>query len=147
MTIQKIDIVRFLELSENTPIADVRSPSEFNSGHIPLAFNIPLFDDKEREAVGIKYNKEGRIPAIIEGLKHSGPALEVKLEQALRIAKNNQLLLHCWRGGMRSEAMGWLFSLGGIEVKVLEGGYKSYRRHILRFLDEKRRMGQRQQRF
>ena len=35
MTIQKIDIVRFLELSENTPIADVRSPSEFNSGHIP----------------------------------------------------------------------------------------------------------------
>lgn len=140
MTIQKIDIERFLELSENTPIADVRSPSEFNSGHIPLAFNIPLFDDKEREAVGTKYSKEGRIPAILEGLKHTGPALETKLEQALKIAKNNQLLLHCWRGGMRSEAMAWLFSLGGIEIKVLEGGYKSYRRHILSCLDEKRKM-------
>ena len=32
---------------------------------------------------------------------------------------------------MRSEAMAWLFSLGEIEIEVLEGGYKSYRRHIL----------------
>lgn len=35
MTIQKININRFLELSEITQIADVRSPSEFNAGHIP----------------------------------------------------------------------------------------------------------------
>ena len=41
---------------------------------------------------------------------------------------------------MRSEAMAWLFSLGDIEVKVLEGGYKSYRRHILGSLAEKRKM-------
>lgn len=140
MTTQKNDIKEFLELSGIIPVVDVRSPSEFKAGHIPGAFNIPLFDDKEREAVGTKYKKEGRIPAILEGLKHSGPALEGKLEQALKIAKNNKLLLHCWRGGMRSEAMAWLFSLGGIEVKVLEGGYKSYRRHILGCLDEKRKM-------
>ena len=41
---------------------------------------------------------------------------------------------------MRSEAMAWLFSLGGIDVKVLEGGYKSYRRHILSCLEEKWKM-------
>ena len=41
---------------------------------------------------------------------------------------------------MRSEAMAWLFSLGDIEVKVLEGGYKSYRRYILGSLNEKRKM-------
>ena len=35
---------------------------------------------------------------------------------------------------MRSEAMAWLFSLGGIETDVLEGGYKSYRHHILNSL-------------
>ena len=114
-TVQKIDIVRFLELSEIIPVADVRSPSEFNSGHIPGAVNIPLFDDKEREAVGTKYKKEGRLPAILEGLKHTGPAMSSKLEQALKIAKNGKLLVHCWRGGMRSEAMAWLFSLGDIE--------------------------------
>jgi tRNA 2-selenouridine synthase len=137
---QVVDIVKFLELSETIPVADVRSPSEFKSGHIPGAVNIPLFDDKEREAVGIKYKKEGRLPAILEGLKHSGPSLQSKLEQALKIADNKQLLVHCWRGGMRSEAMAWLFSLGEIEIKVLEGGYKSYRRHILGSLNEKRKM-------
>ena len=140
MTIQKIDIIRFLELSEITPIADVRSPSEFNSGHIPGAVNIPLFDDIERAAVGTKFKKEGRLPAILEGLKYTGPEMSSKLENALKIAKNGKLLVHCWRGGMRSEAMAWLFSLGGIETEVLDGGYKSYRHHVLESLSMKRKM-------
>jgi tRNA 2-selenouridine synthase len=137
---KKIDIVRFLELSEITPVADVRSPSEYNTGHIPGSVNIPLFDDSEREAVGKTYKKEGRIPAILEGLKHTAPAMSSKLEQALQIAKNGKLLVHCWRGGMRSEAMAWLFSLGDIDTEILDGGYKSYRHHILEHLSEKRKM-------
>jgi tRNA 2-selenouridine synthase len=140
MTIQKINIERFLELSDAIQIADVRSPSEFNVGHIPGAINIPLFDDKERDAVGLKFKKEGRLQAIIEGLKHSGPNLTSKLENGLRIAGNGKLLVHCWRGGMRSEAMAWLFSLGDLEIYVLEGGYKSYRRYVLEGLSEKRKM-------
>ena len=36
--------------------------------------------------------------------------------------------------------MAWLFSLADLEVYVLEGGYKSYRRHILEKLSEKRKM-------
>lgn len=138
--IKRIDIIRFLKLSEITPIADVRSPSEFNSGHIPGAVNIPLFDDKERAAVGTKFKKEGRLPAILEGLKYTGPAMSSKLENALKIAKNGKLLVHCWRGGMRSEAMAWLFSLADIETEVLDGGYKSYRHHILENLSVKRKM-------
>jgi tRNA 2-selenouridine synthase len=140
MSIEKINAERFLELSQTIPIADVRSPSEYNIGHIPGAINIPLFDDKEREAVGIKYKKEGRLPAIIEGLKHTGPALVNKTEQALKTAENGKLLVHCWRGGMRSEAMAWLFSLADIEVKVLDGGYKSYRHHVTEIMSEKRKL-------
>jgi tRNA 2-selenouridine synthase len=136
----KIDVTRFLELSENTQIVDVRSPSEFNYGHIPGAANIPLFDDKEREAVGIKFKKGGRLPAIIEGLKRTGPTMVSRLEQGLKIAKNGKLLVHCWRGGMRSEAMAWLFSLGDLEVNVLNGGYKAYRRHVLECLSERKKM-------
>ena len=41
---------------------------------------------------------------------------------------------------MRSETMAWLFSLGDIHTEVLEGGYKSYRNHILSSLSEKRKM-------
>src|SRR5450759_1900240 len=140
MVLKKIDVEWFLELAESIPVTDVRSPSEFNTGHIPGAINIPLFNDKEREAVGIKYKNEGRIPAILEGLKQTAPAMSPKLEQARKIAKNGKLLVHCWRGGMRSEAMAWLFSLGDIDTEVLDGGYKSYRHHILESLSEKRKM-------
>lgn len=41
---------------------------------------------------------------------------------------------------MRSEAMAWLISSGDIVTYVLEGGYKSYRRHVLDSLSEKRKM-------
>jgi tRNA 2-selenouridine synthase len=139
-SVQKVNISMFLELAETIPVADVRSPSEFEQGHIPGAVNIPLFDDKERASVGTKYKKEGRLSAILEGLKNAGPLLEFKLEQALKLAKEGKLLVHCWRGGMRSESMAWLFSLGDINVFVLEGGYKSYRRYLLEKLSEKRKM-------
>ena len=39
---------------------------------------------------------------------------------------------------MRSESMAWLFSAAGIEIRVLEGGYKQYRNYILARLSEKR---------
>jgi tRNA 2-selenouridine synthase len=41
---------------------------------------------------------------------------------------------------MRSEAIAWLFALGDIDVAVLEGGYKAYRRYLLEKLSEKRKM-------
>jgi tRNA 2-selenouridine synthase len=140
MTVQKVNIIKFLELSEITTVVDVRSPSEFNLGHMPGAINLPLFDDKERETIGILFKKEGRLPAILEGLKLTGPSMSSKLEQAMKIAVNRKLLVHCWRGGMRSEAMAWLFSLGDIKTEVLDGGYKSYRHYILESLTEKRKM-------
>lgn len=136
----KIDIATFLKLADRIPVVDVRAPSEFAAGHIPGAVNIPLFDDEERETVGIRYKKEGRIKAVIAGLKLAGNSMHLKLEQALKISKEGRLLVHCWRGGMRSEAMAWLFSLGDIETDILEGGYKSYRHFVLKTLSEKRKM-------
>ena len=137
--LEKIDISRFLSLAEKIPVVDVRSPSEFSSGHIPGAFNIPLFDDKERETVGIKYKKEGRSKAIIKGIELAGPNMHLKLHEAIKIAKDGKLLAHCWRGGMRSETMGWLFSLGDIDTEILDRGYKAYRNYILIALSEKRK--------
>jgi tRNA 2-selenouridine synthase len=136
----KTDINEFFKLSETFPVIDVRSPLEFKAGHFPGAINIPIFDDDERAIVGTVYKKEGRNPAILEGLKLTGPTMHKKLEQALNLATDGKLLVHCWRGGMRSEAMAWLFSLGGIETFVLEGGYKSYRHYILEQLTEKRKI-------
>lgn len=41
------------------------------------------------------------------------------------------VLLHCWRGGMRSAAIAWLLNLYGMDVYLLEGGYKAYRNWII----------------
>jgi tRNA 2-selenouridine synthase len=140
MAVRIIDVEEFLEHAERFPVADVRSPGEFLSGHIPGAVNIPLFSDSERESVGIKYKKEGRLPAIMEGVRLISPAITAKLDRAIRLAKDGNLLVHCWRGGMRSEAMAWLFSLGGLDIEVLQGGYKQYRHHTLESLSKKRKM-------
>jgi tRNA 2-selenouridine synthase len=139
-TTAKIDIVRFMELSSEVPVVDVRSPSEFRAGHIPGSFNIPLFDDAERKEVGTTYTKEGRQAAIITGLKLTGPSMHSKLEEGMKLATGGRLLVHCWRGGMRSEAMAWLFSQGGIGCELLHGGYKSYRHLVLSALSSDRQM-------
>jgi tRNA 2-selenouridine synthase len=137
---KKIEIRQFLDEAERIPVIDVRSPLEFLNGHIPGANNIPLFNDTERTVVGTLYKTSGRIAAILEGLKLTGPTMEHKLREALKIAVNGKLLVHCWRGGMRSEAMSWLFSQGDIETMMLEGGYKSYRHFVQDSLSEKRKM-------
>jgi len=138
--VKKIDIESFLRRAETTPIVDVRSHSEYLAGHIPGAINIPLLNDKERESVGIKYKNEGTLSAIYEGLNLTAPNLSAKLQKAFELAVDRQLLVYCWRGGMRSETMSWLFSLANIEAEVLQGGYKSYRHHILESLSMKRKM-------
>lgn len=137
--VKKTNIAEFLVQAETIPVIDVRSPSEFNKGHIPGALNIPLFDDKQREAVGISYKQEGRQKAVIKGLNLIGPNIGLKLENAIEATRDNKLILYCWRGGMRSEAMAWLFTQGNIQTSVLEGGYKSYRRFILDKLSEPRK--------
>jgi tRNA 2-selenouridine synthase len=140
MSSTKLDILKFLDLSESIPIVDVRSPLEFNTGHIPGAVNIPLFSDEQRAIVGTKYKREGRQSAIIEGLRLSGPEMSSKLNTALKISEKNRLLVHCWRGGMRSESMAWLFSLGDIQTDILDGGYKAYRHYVLDSLSERRKI-------
>jgi tRNA 2-selenouridine synthase len=133
-------IEEFLELARRIPVIDVRSPGEYAAGHIPGAINIPLFSNEERAMVGTRYKKEGRLNAIMEGIRLTGPAMHLKLEQAIAHSPEGKLLVHCWRGGMRSEAMAWLFSMAGIGTNVLEGGYKAYRNHILKKLFEPRKM-------
>ena len=53
------------------------------------------------------------------------------------LIKDNKIYVHCWRGGMRSGSMSWLLNLFGYEVFVLQGGYKSYRHHVLDIIGKK----------
>lgn len=126
----KVEAEEFLKESEHYPVVDVRSPAEFQQGHIPGAINLPLFNNEERAVVGTLYKQSGRYAALLRGLDIAGPKMSEFLKKAVAVAKDKKLLLHCWRGGMRSESMAWLFSRAGIEATLLEGGYKAYRKHI-----------------
>ncbi len=135
---KKLSVPEFLYLSASIPVADVRSPGEYVYGHIPCAVNIPLFDDSQRAEVGTIYKKEGNIRAVLRGIELAAPEMSARLERAIVLAPQKSLLTYCWRGGMRSEAMAWLFSMGGLTPLLLEGGYKAYRNYILTELGKQR---------
>lgn len=116
--------------SLQVPILDIRSPGEFTKGHIPGALSLPLFDDVERAQVGTTYHQKGRQKAILQGFEITGPKWAGYIKKALEIAPDQKVILHCWRGGMRSEAMAWALSLYGFDVYLVKGGYKAFRRWV-----------------
>jgi tRNA 2-selenouridine synthase len=138
LSFRRLPAAEFLIQREKIALADVRSPAEYIHGHIPGAVNIPLFDDSQRAEVGTLYKKEGNISAVLRGIDLAAPQMSAKLTRALDLAADKELLLYCWRGGMRSETMAWLFSTAGIRPILLEGGYKAYRNHILDYLGKER---------
>jgi len=121
---------QFLALSGLYPVIDVRSPGEFVHGHIPGAVNIPLFNNEERAMIGTLYVQKGKTDAIREGMGIAGAKFREFIQKLENYPKEQQLLLHCWRGGMRSESMAWFYEKLGFRVLLLEGGYKSYRNYI-----------------
>ncbi len=125
-----IPIHDFLMLSAKYPVVDVRSPAEFAHGHFPGAVNIPLFSDEERARVGTVYAQEHPDKAVEEGLRIVGPKMVSFVQHAKKASRENTLLSYCWRGGKRSHSMAWLFDTAGINTFVLEGGYRTFRRHI-----------------
>jgi tRNA 2-selenouridine synthase len=129
----KLNITEFLAKSNDIPVIDVRSPAEFDHGHIPGAVNLPLFTNEERSIVGTLYLQKGSSDAMMKGLEMIGPKMKEFAARATGIAPGGESLLHCWRGGMRSNSMAWLLNTVGIKTHTLEGGYKSYRRFALAF--------------
>ena len=160
MAIKKLSIEEFLAKAGDYPVIDVRSPGEYGHAHIPGAHNLPLFTNDERKVVGTTYKQKGREEAIKIGLDYFGVKMRGMVEKVEQIIGNWQLanatgnlslsadsekngivekplpianciLIHCWRGGMRSAGVAWLLDLYGFEVYTLLGGYKAYRNWVL----------------
>ena len=138
MSIQKISVEDLFHLSAQYPVLDVRSPGEYKHAHIPGAYSLPLFNDEERKIIGTAYKQESREKAIKLGLDFFGVKMRPMVEEAEKIIKSckpgttsNSLIVHCWRGGMRSSAVAWLLNFYGFEIYLLEGGYKTYRNWVL----------------
>ncbi|MBC8033313.1 MAG: tRNA 2-selenouridine(34) synthase MnmH [Chitinophagaceae bacterium] len=160
MAIKKIPIQEFLQLSKEQPVLDVRSPGEFLQAHIPGAVSLPLFTDEERKVVGTTYKQKSREAAIKIGLDYFGVKMRKMVEETEEIvsgikAKGDRqtidcnpdsyreptVLVHCWRGGMRSAGVAWLLDLYGFKVYTLVGGYKAYRHWVRQQFDHSYNFG------
>ena len=87
-------------------VLDVRAPGEHAAGHLPGAVSFPLFTDEERARVGTAYKQESKQVAVDLGLELVGPKLRDMAARARALFEaqdtRTPLLVHCWRGGMRS---------------------------------------------
>jgi tRNA 2-selenouridine synthase len=149
MAVEKISIGHFVEIVNKYPVLDVRSPGEYNHAHIPGAHSLPLFTDEERKVTGTTYKQKSREAAIKVGVEFFGPKMKPMIEEAEKIIKsyelrvknkendkegkinNRHVIVHCWRGGMRSAGVAWLLDLYGFKVYTLVGGYKAFRNWVL----------------
>ncbi len=137
MSIPSLAIEDFLRLRSERAVFDVRSPGEYSRAYIPGALNLPLFEDNERALVGTTYTKRGKQEAVELGLKFVGPKLARFVRLVRRDSKGADIVVHCWRGGMRSSSVAWLLSTAGFNVATLQGGYKSYRQLCQNYFSKK----------
>lgn len=129
--VDKIQIEQLFPELDNRVLIDVRTPAEYKNGHIPGALNLPLFSDEERVVVGTTYKQDSPEAALLTGLDFVGGKMSYFVKEAEKLAPDQKVIVHCWRGGKRSGSMAWLLDMAGFNVQVLEGGYKAYRTFLL----------------
>lgn len=126
-----------LPFSEFSEIIDVRSPSEFSEDHIPGAINLPVLTDAERHEVGL-LNASNAFES-----RRVGATLVTKnihrhlTETLVNRPRDYAPLIYCWRGNMRSNSMAIIMRAIGWRARVIEGGYKAWRKWLITDLEAK----------
>jgi tRNA 2-selenouridine synthase len=119
-------------LADHPDRVDVRSPSEFAEDHLPRAESHPVLDDAERARVGTLHAQESAFVAKRVGAALVARNIATMLETVFADRPRDWApLVYCWRGGKRSGALAHLLNEIGWKAVQLDGGYRSYRRHVL----------------
>lgn len=124
-------------LDDFDEIIDVRSPSEFAEDHVPGAFNLPVLSDDERHEVGLL---NAASPHDARRLGATLITKNIHHHLATTLAdRDNQFapLIYCWRGNLRSNSLAFIFRAIGWRSRVIEGGYKAWRRYLMDDLESK----------
>ena len=124
-------------LGEFSAIIDARSESEFAEDRLPGAVNWPSLNDAQRQLVGTEYKQVSPFVAQKRGAALVARNIADHLErQVFDKGRDWKPLVYCWRGGKRSGALAMVLGQIGFRVHLLEGGYREYRRAVLKSLDE-----------
>ncbi|MDO5725350.1 MAG: tRNA 2-selenouridine(34) synthase MnmH [Tissierellia bacterium] len=135
---QSIDMEKIEQINKNELLfIDLRSPKEYKEHTIPDAINLPVLTDESRKVVGRLYKKGLHDEAILKGVESISQDLPEIFEKILDLKrKYKSLILFCERGGFRSTSLFVLLKSLHINVEKLDGGYKAYRKYIVKKLDE-----------
>jgi len=122
---------------KDIPMLDVRSPMEFFRGAFPNATNIPLLDDKQREAVGRTYSQYGQQPAVELGqsLLEGNPKQQLLNQWQHYLEKNPDAVVYCFRGGLRSHTVRDWLAERDRQIPLVNGGFKALRQHLLTIME------------
>ena len=127
-----------IPLIENKiPFIDVRAPSEFMLGAVPTSKNLPILSNNERTEVGKMYKENGNEAAIEKGYSLvNGKIKDKRISNWIKFVKRNpQAQMYCARGGQRSKiAQNWLKEIG-VDIDIVEGGFKALRNTCIEVLD------------
>jgi len=135
MSLEVTEDISAASLARYDMLIDARSPGEFAEDHLPGAVNLPVLSDAERAEVGAIYVQDDRFKARRVGGAYVARNVARHLETALGDKPGGfRPLVYCWRGGMRSGAMATILSQVGWRTTVLTGGYRTYRREVVRRL-------------
>lgn len=131
MTWRELTVEQFNDL-HNKVVVDVRSPCEHIKENIPGSFNVPLLSDEERSIVGTIYAQQGEAIARRRAVDIIAPKIPSLIDRiaSMRLP-GHALVVHCWRGGLRSEAVVSFLSIVGLDSFRLAGGYKAWRRSVV----------------
>lgn len=133
--IETIDNTETETLAAFDAIIDVRSPAEFAEDHIPGAVNLPVLSNAERAEVGTIYKQQSTFGARRIGAGYVSRNIARHLDTFFTSkTPSSRFLVYCWRGGMRSRSMATVLNEVGWRTTVLNGGYKTWRRSIVRAL-------------
>ena len=124
---------------EDVIYIDVRSESEYKTGHIIGAINQPILDDLERHEVGFIYKNASVEEAKRVGLQYGSAKLHLFYDTIFKLKNeypHKKIIFYCARGGYRSRSIALLLRSIDIPVFWLQGGYKSYRNEVLKKLNQ-----------
>lgn len=136
-------------LAQSHQLLDVRSPAEFEKGHLPQSQLGSILNDQERHLVGLEYKTRGQQAAIDLGLALTSETRLSRTQHWLSLFQaSDKIMVCCWRGGLRSEtACQWMASVAESDsqshslfrpmsttpkpIYRVRGGYKAMRGILL----------------
>jgi tRNA 2-selenouridine synthase len=89
-----------------------------------------IVEEAERLVRSHAYRQEGQQSVVNSNFTAADSGLGTQNSE-LGTPDSRLVLLHCWRGGMRSAAIAWLLDLYGFKVVALIGGYKKFRHYVI----------------